>query len=388
MELQLNLDAILTAALPEAMQGEMYLRRGEWYYPVEASGAGYRLGGGTPLAHQPETPSGWLCLTETVDDLELVYQFPILNGTPRLRHALVMLLALMLLPTAMFWVYLMRYTHRIARFSQHIHESADGLPQPYLRDHHHDELSDVIREYNAMTQTIEQLIASVKEAERLERAANYYAMRSQVNPHSLFNTLENIRMHIEMEQYDDASQMLFMLGRYLRYNISMREESRLLDEFEHIRHYLRIYQYRMNDMIRFSLELEKDLPNVFCPACILQPIVENCLKHGLCGLKDPLHIHVRARTHEGGILVELMDDGMGMSPEDMAALNARMSAGAPRPEQQTEGHVGLENVNARIKYYYGPSYGLSFRPNTPQGFICRMYIGLEKNTALQGGNRA
>lgn len=388
LELQLDLDAILTAALPETMEGEMYLHWHDQYYPVASSGSSYHLRSDALPQGQPEVPENWMCLKETVDDLELVYQFPILSGTPQLRHTLLMLLLLMLLPTGIFWVYLMYYSHRISRFSRHIHESGGGLPQPYLRDKHHDELGDVIREYNAMTQTIGQLIASVKEAERLERAANYYAMRSQVNPHSLFNTLENIRMHIEMEQYDDASQMLFMLGRFLRYNISMREESRLLNEIEHIQHYLCIYQYRMNNMLDFSLDLAEDLPNVFCPACILQPIVENCLKHGIRGLKDPLHIHVRACTQDGGILVDVMDDGMGMLPEDLDALNARMQSSSPHPAQQNEGHVGLENVNARIKYYYGPSYGLSFLPNSPHGLICRMFIGLEKNTTLQGGSKA
>lgn len=237
-----------------------------------------------------------------------------------------------------------------------------------------------------MTKTIVELIDSVQEAERLKNAANYYAMSSQVNPHFMFNTLENIRMHIELEKYDDANQMLFSLSRFLRYNISMREESSLEAELEHTRYYVRIYQYRIQHMIRFDIRKEEDVPDIPCPVRILQPIVENSLKHGIAGMNTPIQVEVSVRRCAGGVMIEVTDDGSGMSDEALSELNARMATATLHKRDQADDHVGLDNVNARIKYYYGAEYGLSFAHGHPTGVRCRMYAGLEKQPSLKGGS--
>lgn len=385
MELQLNLNELLQAAQPLAAAGQLYLSSGGACYPIVLEGSACRLDTEHPLQSIPQVQEDQLLLEAEVGELSLSWFLPLssYSGDSQSSASIIML---MLVPVAVFFLYIMRYTRHISKFSRHIHSSGHRVPKPYPGPIRKDEFGDVVREYNAMTKTIQELIDSVKEAEQLKNAANYYAMSTQVSPHFMFNTLENIRMHIELEQYEDAKKMLFMLGRFIRYNISLREESHLRDEFEHIQHYISIYQYRVHHMLSLDIRCDEDVPNVLCPVRMIQPIVENCLKHGIKGIKDPLHVQVHAFCCEDGLCIDVSDDGVGLPPQEMAQLNERLKNPCPRTKDQADVHVGLDNVNARIKYYYGPAYGLSFHPAEPTGLICRIHIGLEQDKSLQGGS--
>lgn len=383
LELQLNMNAVLQPTLPMLAEGQLFVGWADNYYPVLPQGNACRL----DVSLSSTAPVGddhVLLLSESAHNLSLIYVLPLKEGYLQVEHSLLVIALILFVPMALFWLYILLYTRNISRFSQHIHSAGQAMPTPYHCKERSDELGDVIHEYNAMTKTIDELITSVREAERLKNAATYYAMSSQVNPHFMFNTLENIRMRIEMEEYDDAEQMLFMLGRFLRYNISLRDESRLSAELEHIQHYIRIYQYRNQNLVTYDIHQEDDVPDARCPACILQPIVENSLKHGIRGAQEPLHISLHIARYKSGLRINITDGGTGMTDEELTALNARLSS-LPKQTSPADGHVGLDNVNARIKYYYGPEYGLSFSHSPSGGVTCHMYIDTEPNTALQGG---
>lgn len=381
LEVQLRVDDILQSVLPVSGGGGLYLGYEGTYYPIVQRSAAYHLDTEHPLAHKPVAAGDTLLLEMPVAEMTLLWQLPLVGVHGEVNLSFV----LMLFPMALFWLYILIYTRDISRFSRHIHATGVGVPRPYEGTVRKDEFGDVIREYNAMTRTIEELIASVQEAERLKNAANYYAMTSQVNPHFMFNTLENIRMHIELEKYQDANQMLFTLSRFLRYNISLREESSLEEEFEHVRNYVLIYQYRIHHMITIKIRRDDDVPSIRCPVRILQPIVENSLKHGIAGLHDPIHVDVHAWCGENGVYIDITDDGCGMSSEALTALNTRLETATLHRQNQPDEHVGLENVNARIKYFYGAAYGLHFFHAEPRGVLCRIYVGLQKKPPQKGG---
>ena len=381
LELQLHLDSLLQIALPLTNLGQLYLGSGDDFYPIVVEGDICHLDVEHPALQRPAAQESQLLLEDSFGPLTLMWLPPLSTGFNATTQSSMTIILLMLIPLAVFFLYINDYTRHISKFSRHIHASGHRVPKPYAGRARQDEFGDVVREYNAMTK----LIDSVKEAEQLKNAANYYAMSTQVSPHFMFNTLENIRMHIELEQYEDAKKMLFMLGRFIRYNISLREESRLQDEFVHIQHYISIYQYRVHHMLSLDIRCDEDVPDVHCPVRMLQPIVENCLKHGIKGIKDPLHVQVHASRCEDGLCIDVGDDGVGLQPEEIAQLNERLKNPCPRTKDQADVHVGLDNVNARIKYYYGPAYGLSFHAAEPTGLICRIHIGLEQDKSLQGG---
>ncbi len=375
LEVQIDLQKALTALDLSASTGQMYVVYQGNHYPVTFADGQATLTGRSPL-QTLSLPRGAQMITENIPKagVGLAYVIPEeVESVAAVTRNVILSALLLLLPTMAVYMFIYRYALRLSRFSRHIRKSQNALLQ-FSGDRHQDELSDLIQSYNGMVDTIQNLIDQVRNAEKLKNAATYYAMISQVNPHFMFNTLETIRMQIELEHYQDAGQMLFVLGRFLRYNISMRRESRLTSELEHIQHYLKIYQYRIGHMIQYTLDIPHDLQNVRCPFCMLQPIVENCLKHGIREISTPIDISISISPLGDDLLITVADNGQGMIQEDIDLLNEAMKTPEVR-DQNGENHVGLQNVNARVKYFYGLKYGLTIEKNEPAGLKCHILIG-------------
>jgi two-component system sensor histidine kinase YesM len=166
--------------------------------------------------------------------------------------------------------------------------------------------------------------------------------------------------------------MLQVLGRFLRYNISLRQESSLEEELNHIERYLTIYRYRVRNLIDYSVDrpANVELGGVRCPFCMLQPIVENCIKHGLRDDR-PMIINVTIEQDGGDIAINIRDNGSGMDPLDIENMNALLNTSV---FQDAPGPVGLQNVNARVSYFYGKGYGLKVLPNDDGGLTVSVRI--------------
>lgn len=388
LEIQLRASVIFQNMDFTQAREYLYLRQNEQYYPIEASGESL-LGKNEP-SYQPDWEGALPSLSSAIPntDMELVYFYQYEHTTFYLMAQYLLLsVAFLLLPSLFFWRYSNRFTSELQQFSQHIRRSRKIELAPYedKSGFSSDEFDIVVSEYNKLITSVNRLTQSVREAERLKSEANYYALTSQIHPHFLFNTLENIRMHIEIEDYESAKNMLFIFSHFLRYNISMRQESTLLEEVEHVRNYLLIHQYRQKNKILFEILLPAEIQDKPCPFCILQPIVENCLRHGQ-DLDTPLQISIQVIRQEDAILVEISDNGKGMTAEKIEELNRQMrqaqgpnwktSSQAPdKADAPYSGGIGSYNVNSRLKYFYGSDYGLSFRQNTPQGTVCILTLG-------------
>ena len=376
LEVQVDIDWALASLEITQNAGALYLQDGDCLYPIIRTGAGLHMSW-TEGTVMPLDTRGQEVVTEPVKGtgLSLVYVFNNAPWESAVWRNVLGALLMLLLPMMIVYAYVYRHMSRLTRFGRHIGAAETSSPVPFTDHVRDDELGDVIGAYNAMAETIKSLILKVRHAEQLKSTATYYAMSSQVNPHFMFNTLENIRMQIEMEHYADASEMLFVLGRFLRYNISLRREGRLSDELTHIEHYLMIYRYRVQTMLRYTISVDEGVEpdSARCPFCILQPVVENCLKHGIRD-NTQLDIHVHIGQDGSGLAVTVSDNGSGMTPEEIDALNESFKAAEIR-EAGVDTRVGLGNVNARLKHFYGEDYGLTLLPRDPHGLTVRIRIG-------------
>lgn len=391
LEVQLNLNKILQLLNYSPQGDSLYLKYQNEYYSIQCDRQKSHLIYKTPPLTVPPQENNHQLLSSSVKGAHIellnLYNLSMSNQEQVFGNIILCIVALFI-PTILFCVIIYRYTSRLLNFSRHIRKSDKTGLIPYQTSNHSDEIDTVISEYNKMIGTIGSLIESERLAEQLKNDANYYALASQINPHFMFNTLENIRMRIEIEKYAEASDMLFILSRFLRYNISMRRESTLLDELNQIRHYLLIYQYRQNNDIEFDLQIPDEFNNIRCPFCILQPIVENCLKHGWGGDKK-MKITISLHTEKDMVYIDVSDNGRGMQQIEIEQLNIKMKSfvssvqchtnesSTAGTKGRTNGSVGLSNVNNRLKYFYGEGCGISFRANTPKGIVCTMSFAKE-----------
>jgi len=170
------------------------------------------------------------------------------------------------------------------------------------------------------------------------------ALRMQLHPHFLFNSLNALTVLVREQNTAAASRMLELLGDVLRKVLRSDQphEVPLRDELQFIEDYLAIEQVRFSDRLRVEWRVDESARDALVPGFLLQPLVENAIKHGVAKRADAGRIVITARNVDGQLELSVRDDGVGMSPG------------------QAEG-VGLSNTRERLRTMYGDAAAMTFR---------------------------
>jgi signal transduction histidine kinase len=196
------------------------------------------------------------------------------------------------------------------------------------------------------------------ELERRLAQARLQALQMQLNPHFLFNTLHALSslMHRDVEA---ADRMLTRLGDLLRYALdsSSEQEVPLRRELRFLQSYLEIEQTRLGERLRVDMDFPPETLDLRVPNLILQPLVENAVRHGIEPQRKPGCIRLRARTAPGRLILEVSDNGVGL------AANAALEEG-----------VGLSNTRARLAHLYGPDHGVELLNDVEGGLTVRLIL--------------
>jgi two-component system LytT family sensor kinase len=200
----------------------------------------------------------------------------------------------------------------------------------------------------------------LQEQEKLLLAAKIEALKSQINPHFLFNTLASISSLIR-SQPDTARMLIVKLSALLRRLLRSHEHFvTLRDELESIDEYLDIEVVRFGSNLRVRKEISPDTLDTVVPSMILQPLVENSIKHGFSRKVGPGSIVIRSHRENGRVVIEVEDDGMGFV---LDRLDQPMSSG-----------IGLANVRDRLRVIFGASYQLKLTSEPGKGTSARIDV--------------
>jgi len=185
-------------------------------------------------------------------------------------------------------------------------------------------------------------------------------LRMQLNPHFLFNTLHTISALIH-ENPDDADRIVARLSELLRVSLeqSDSQEVPLRQELIFLEGYLQIEQTRFQDRLAVEMEIESGLDNVLVPSLILQPLVENAIRHGIEPREDTGRVKIAARRLDGMLELKVSDNGPGLPEAEVA----------PRREG-----VGLSNTRSRLSHLYGVNHQFELTPAFGGGLEARLLI--------------
>ena len=226
------------------------------------------------------------------------------------------------------------------------------------------EVTAMTRQFNKMMVKISELMERVIQEQRVRRTCELKVLQNQINPHFLYNTLESILWLVEKKNTDKASQMVVALSRLFRLSISTdREIIPLKNEIEHVRSYLLIQSVRYADDFNYEFEVDEDLLGFMTMKLILQPLVENCIYHGLKNKIDKGIIRVSARGEDSYLVLSVSDNGYGMKQEAIDRLYASFACGAVGES------VGLKNIYQRIMIYYGGKAELHIESELDKGTV-------------------
>jgi two-component system sensor histidine kinase YesM len=250
--------------------------------------------------------------------------------------------------------------------------------QSLVTSENRDEISELGMSFNIMIGRIRDLLDSkIREQENLKKA-ELRALQAQINPHFLYNTLDTIVWMAEASKTDQVIEIVRALSSFFRIALSKGQDwIPIHQEIEHVRSYLTIQKMRYRDILDYMIEVDPDVLDGTILKLTLQPLVENALYHGIKSKRNGGVIAVRARRAEPNlILLEVQDDGVGFTPYKLAQIQASLHDDSSEISLHESG-FGLENVNKRIKLYYGRQYGITIHSQYQSGTRVTLAIPMQ-----------
>lgn len=217
-------------------------------------------------------------------------------------------------------------------------------------------------------------------AELTEQKMSMLYLKSQVNPHFLYNTLDTIRIQAQLNGDKKVADLLMRLVDFFRLSVKVdRPMVSLDDELELLEAYMELMCYRYPEL-QCEYDIDPDLGGMQVPNFILQPIVENSLLHGLKNKGYRGHVLISARkTQDHRMEILVSDTGSGFAEGKKAAIDQMLLNFAKQPAKLEGNSIGILNVQKRIKLLCGPEYGLSYTENPTLGVTAHLLLPMKED---------
>ena len=232
------------------------------------------------------------------------------------------------------------------------------------------ELGRLAENFNAMSQEIKAAYDAQRAYEREKRKLEIQALRSQIDPHFIYNTLNTIRWMAIIAGAKNIAKCTDTFASFLKPAFASQDAiGTLADEIKMIHDYLEIINYRYAGGYELEVDVGEEYLNTPIVRFALQPIVENAFKYGFSGRSSGT-VGVRARSDGGRIAVDIEDDGAGMDAGELDRINELLALG----EASTRESVGLLNVNRRIRLHFGSDYGVRLYSREGGGIRAAVFL--------------
>ena len=248
------------------------------------------------------------------------------------------------------------------------------------------EVNHLFMNYNRMIRHLQELFAELERKQQDVRKSEYAALQAQINPHFLYNTLDNITWKIRSGDAADAIDEVMSLSRFFRLSLSKGAELvSVEDELEHVQLYLKIQKKRYGKRFDYMIESymrAADMNRFYVPKLILQPLAENSIYHGFERTLQGGKIEIWADRKDDRIVFEVFDNGGGMEAEKLKAINEDLKNPEKIRNLDYKNGYGIFNINARIKIIFGMEYGLEFASVEGQSTVARLTLPCNEETVF------
>ena len=236
-------------------------------------------------------------------------------------------------------------------------ESFDGssVPEKYSLVNAPVELSVIGSKFDEMAEHTNNLIQDVYLAQLAKKEMELEAMVNQINPHFLYNVFQLIQTEAVMADNTAIEGMIQALSNMMRYTMERKREKVLIrQELEYIRDYLMFYKERFPELFTYTVNCEPGAEQYETIKFILQPVLENCFKHGFKCMKKGGLITIHIFKNANDVYFKVRDNGIGIEAAKLVEIREALQG-----EADGSG-IGIVNTNARLRLVYGPSYGITF----------------------------
>ena len=345
---------------------------------------------GQTLDMSADAPAGTMLLSEKIPEYGLTVwcsqsRTPIEDQIRAMQQAMWLVVALAVATLVIGSMFFSRkLTQPLRTIMQHMGAVEAGDFTGRIPVTGNDELSDLTERFNRMSAELDTYTKQVYLSKIKQTEAELNALKSQIYPHFLYNTLEVIRMTAVGRQDEMVADMIEALSDQIRYVIgTVNDLVPLGREVDILTKYVYLLNCRFSDKVTFSYNCAH-LEERLIPKLILQPIVENAFIHGIKPLDGPGHIQLMAEQTDNRITLTVMDNGVGMDEDALNRLYTLLDSDQPGHKENYEwASIGLKNVHDRLRYLYGSDYGITLYSTPGVGTVVTATIPADLQNLAQ-----
>jgi two-component system sensor histidine kinase YesM len=232
-----------------------------------------------------------------------------------------------------------------------------------------DEFGMLGRHFKLMIAKINELIEKEYKLEIENKSTQLKVLQSQVNPHFLYNAFQSIGTLALKHKAVQVYSLLTSLSRMMRYSMNTNEDVvPLSKEVEHVKSYLALQKQRFTENFEFKLDIKAEAETIQVPKMILQPLVENCFKHGFDQKEEKSHILIKVNLLENNIVcIEVSDNGIGVNGQQLRRIQKELLGESAKNETALK-TIGLKNIYDRLQIYYHHKAEMIVRSTENGGF--------------------
>ena len=243
-------------------------------------------------------------------------------------------------------------------------------------------MGQLLNSYNVMGRRINESIEKIYVYQLNQKQTELKMLQFQINPHFLYNTLNTVSSIAALEDINEIVKIADNLSAMFQYNIKGDDIVQVSKEIQHVKNYLEIQEIRFPGKYEFIYEISPSIHHQKMLKFLLQPLVENSLQHAFLKMKRVNRICLRAMVdEEQNLYFFIRDNGVGMGSREVERLNRELADTNTRTlVNRVDKGIGLRNVNARIKNFYGKDYGIQVQSEEGQYTEIMIHICLPDHT--------
>ncbi|MGF6947909.1 two-component system sensor histidine kinase YesM [Neobacillus sp. B4I6] len=314
--------------------------------------------------------------------VKVVPESMLLNGVTKTLIVGIIISALSILLTVILSIVIsVRTTKPIIQLVHAMNEVGENNLDVSIETERIDEIGLLEKRFSSMVYRINELINKEYKSEIETRNAQFMALQAQINPHFLYNTLQLVGGMAVTHKANEIYSVISALSDMFRYITGKQGNMVLIDrEIEHIKNYLYIQNMRFEGKVQTDLYIEEGTEGYTIPMLTIQPIVENVFNHGFEQKKGLWKLSIDVQKVFDDIEITITDNGVGIPEEKLDDLMEQIKRSTH--SLNTTGSIGIKNVDARIRLYFGNDYGLDISSTVGKGTI--VVIRIPVKIAMEG----
>ena len=323
------------------------------------------------VGHNGIALQGLYCRMESGDFLvQIIPQSQLYQIAQEILHIMLMILLLVLVSVvACIWAVSAAVTRPLDRLQQSLEAFGEGKMQTRIEVNSTDEVGEAAQTFNAMAERIDWLINEEYRLKLENHESRLKQLLAQINPHFLYNTLESISCVAGERGVPEVEEQLLLLSDLFRYTVRNSDTYVTLgEELDYSIKYLEIQKFRFEERLNYTWKLEEGLEQQNVPKFLLQPLVENAIKHGLENLKRPLSLWISGQREGTWCVLTVGNDGGGMPVDRLVKYQEAFAAKEVIPRDGSA-HIGLLNIYNRLVLRYGTEFSMTVENREEDAFI-------------------